>query len=75
MIIRNVPITPALAAWLCGAHDDDQPELIVRLHGHIGATPFTVLRADGSPPSPTEEQEVRALLAAHAAEPLTMPTK
>ena len=33
----------------------------------------TVLRADGSPLSPTEEREVRALLAAHAAEPLGMP--
>lgn len=75
MIIRDVALTPALAAWLRAAHDDGAAALFV--HGRQGARTGThylaVLRADGSDLSPTEEREVRALLAAHAVEPLRMP--
>ena len=75
MLIRGVALTPALAAWLRAAHDDGGEPLFV--HGRQGAKTgahyLTVLRSDGSPLSLTEEREVRALLAAHAAEPLGMP--
>ena len=73
MLIKNVPLTDALAAWLRGAHDDGQPPLQPVTWPATGG--IIVRRADGSDLSPTEEREVRALLAAHAAEPLKMPTK
>lgn len=77
MTITNVTLTPALAAWLRGAHDDGEPDLFVgTAHVRVSdATGICVLRADYSDLSPTEEREVRALLAAHEAEPLAMPTK
>ena len=77
MIISNILPHEALTAWLRVAHDDGQPDLSVEYRPRRGFAPprVTVLRADGSLLSATEEREVRALLAAHAAEPLTMPTK
>lgn len=78
MIVTNVPLTPALRAWLIGANDDGQPELLVVGHAvppYDAQCAFTVCRQGMTMLSPTEEREVRALLAAHAAEPLTMPTK
>ncbi len=82
MLIRGVVLTPALAAWLRSAHDDGAAPLeILTAATHLPLVwydypepdDYEVARADGSPLSPTEEREVRALLAAHAAEPLGMP--
>jgi hypothetical protein len=77
MIIRDpsLTFTPALAAWLRGAHDDGQPDLLVRAIVGDPTAALRITRADYSDLSPAEEREVRALLAAHAAEPLTMPSK
>ena len=71
-MIAPVQVTQALAAWLSQAHDDGQTELSCRQRGHM----LEITRADGSELSETEMVEVRALLAAHAAEPFQRgPTK
>ena len=77
MIVYRVNYTAALKTWIEGAHDDEQPALRVSYRGASPMAPsrLTVLRYSGDELSPTEEREVRALLAAHAAEPLKMPTK
>lgn len=79
MILHGVTLTPALAAWLRAAHDDGAYPLDVRVIRRIrggvdvGPAGIDVTRANGSTLSQTEETEVRALLAAHAVEPLGMP--
>jgi len=81
MLIQDLILTPALVAWFEGAHDDDNPRPLMVHRCNPGDTTgdehegVHVLGGDGSPLSATEEREVRALLAAHAAEPLKMPTK
>jgi hypothetical protein len=73
VLIRDTVLTPALARWLRESHDDGEPELavfkVVGTHGPA-VTDITVLRADGSEPSPAERREITARLAAHAVEPL-----
>lgn len=82
MIIPGVTLTPALAAWLRAAHDDGQRNLRVSQISNLWSgvpTWIEVVRDGGlagdEDLSPTEEQEVRALLAAHAVESLAMPVR
>ena len=61
------PLTPLLRGWLRGAQDDEHgPELVVT--PTADGRSFTVLRADGSEPSETEQIEVAALCAAEGSE-------
>jgi hypothetical protein len=63
-LIRQRPCSFRLMSLLREAHDDGQPALIV-LHCH----PILIaLRSDCSELSSTEAREIRALLAADAAE-------
>jgi len=73
VILHGVTLTPALAAWIAQAHDDGQPELRATSILRGGTYGTEVTRGGGSELSPTEEREVRALLAAHAVEPLRIP--
>jgi len=74
VILPAVTLTPALAAWIRAAHDDGASDLEVAGYARDDGSPYArVERADGSELSPTEEREVRALLAAHAVEPLRIP--
>lgn len=78
MIVRDLVLTPALEQWIRDAHDDGQEPLDItdlsdpddREDG--GATSILVARADLSELSATEQVEVRALVAAHAVEPLRL---
>ncbi len=69
MIIQGVALTPALAAWLRSAHDDGrEPLFVIELgDGSIRVAPSDARQCLGL--SPTEEIEVRALVAAHKADP------
>lgn len=59
----------ALVAWIEAAHDDGSSPLTV-----FGRDRWIVVRrSDGGDLSPTEETEVRALVAANSAEPLLPP--
>ena len=66
MLIQRTTLTDGLRRWLRTAHDDGEPQLRVEQAG----PDVRVLRASGDELSPTEQDEIVALLAAHEAEPL-----
>jgi hypothetical protein len=64
-VVREHALGHALLELLQGAHDDDQPALVVTHEPPA----LVVLRADGTELSEVEEKEIWALLAADGAEP------
>jgi hypothetical protein len=65
-VVRIQPLSARLVELLRGAHDDGELELSV-MHDPPA---LVLLRADSRELSETEQLEVRAILAADAAEPI-----
>lgn len=78
IFLTPAKLTPALAQWIAQASDRRRrglvagaprlPESPLQASQRAGA--IEVTHADGAPLSAYEEREIRALLAAHAKEPL-----